>query len=132
MSDVSPKEVGPYRNFRVVVYFGESDWPVAGFHDASGPGPAGAWDGPVTLAVGVTHDAEFAAWVSAPAKPGAAGVSGGTKDLRFDLKDERGRVTASVRFRGCRITECLLMPDLDSGALAMTVERLEIAHEGWT
>lgn len=83
---------------------------------------------PIVLERGVTHDAEFAQWAG-----GAAGaLAPMRRDLVLEVHDERGRLAAAYRISRSWVSELQALPELDASASAVTIQRLQLEHEGWT
>jgi hypothetical protein len=112
----------PYKNFKFRVSF-EGRY-VAGASGVSGlpQPPAGRTFEPITLERGVTHDANFDSWAKTASHP--------RRELGIDVFDEAGRRERAFRISGAWVSEYQALPDLDADANAVTIEQLQLEHEG--
>jgi phage tail-like protein len=118
----------PYRNFRFrVKWHGRY---VAGFAKLQPRKPSRrTTSDAVTLERGVTHDLDFESWASkvwAKRPPDAA-----LSDLRIDVSNEAGHLTARYNVLRAWVTEYQAVPDLDANANAVEIEHLKLEHEGF-
>ncbi len=130
---MSTRRTDPYRNFpfRVridgVVVAGASKLTglkrttQVGGRDAAGTNPERE---SIELERGLTHDAGFMAWASGEGRETP-------KDLTVDIHDEAGRMVLRYTVFGCRVATFQALPDLESDATAVRIERLVIEHDGW-
>ena len=112
----------PYKNFPFRVRFGTGPH-VAGLSTLSALERTAGSDA-ITLARGVTHDAEFEQWAN----------SGARADVVIDVFDESGRgesgqVTRSYHVARCRAAAYRTLPDLDPKAVA--IHHLTLDSKGW-
>jgi len=91
---------------------------------------------PITLARGVTHDADFERWAN---KVWTLGNGLGSevslkdfrKDIRIEFMNEAGQVAlAYVVFR-CWVSEYVALADLDANASGIAIESIRLENEGW-
>jgi phage tail-like protein len=144
----------PYKNYRFLVYFGESTSPVAGVSKVTGikrtsdvieykeGGNAIILKGigrtkyeAITLERGVTHDDEFEAWANAAqvldqgsptSKLGAL-----RKEIRIVLQNEAGQPVQQYNVHRCWVSEYQALPDLDAGGNAVALQHVKLENEGW-
>jgi tail tube protein gp19 len=112
----------PYKNFKFRVLF-EGRY-VAGASGVSGlpqPPERKTFD-TITLERGVTHDGDFDSW--------ARSASHACKGLAIDVFDEAGRRQSSYAVFRAWVSEYQAVPDLDAQANAVTIEHLELEHDG--
>jgi phage tail-like protein len=144
----------PYKNYRFLVYFGDSRTAVAGVSKVSGlkrssdvieykeGGNAVAVKGPgrmkyeaITLERGVTHDIDFEAWANAAQvlEKGSATTTLPLlrKDIRIVLLNEQGQPVQQFNVHRCWVSEYQALADLDAGGNAIILEHVKIENEGW-
>lgn len=75
------------------------------------------------------HDLDFESWASKvrTTKPPDAVLD----DLRIDVRDEGGSLTARYEVLRAWVTEFQGVPDLDANANAVEIEHLKLEHEGF-
>jgi T4-like virus tail tube protein gp19 len=112
----------PYKNFKFRVRF-EGRY-VAGVSGVGGlPQPqAGKTFEPITLERGLTHDADFDSWAKTVSHP--------RRNFGIDVFDEAGQRERAFRISGAWVSEYQALPDLDADASAVTIEHLQLEHEG--
>lgn len=91
---------------------------------------------PITLERGVTHDTEFEQWAdqvhNLHAGPGSeAGLRDFRRDLVIELYNEAGQLVLAYNVYRAWPSEFQALPELDSSANAVAVQRLTLQHEGW-
>jgi len=151
---VNMNRFDPYKNYRFLVYFGETVAPVAGVSKVTGlkrssevieyreGGNAIVLKGigrtryePITLERGVTHDPDFEDWSNAAqvldkGSPSTS-LANLRKTLRIVLQNERGQPVQQYLVYRCWVSEYQALPDLDAGANAMAIEHIKLENEGW-
>jgi phage tail-like protein len=151
---VNVNRFDPYKNYRFLVYFGESVTPVAGVSKVSGlkrssdvieyreggnplilKGIGRTKYEPITLERGVTHDTDFEDWANAAQvldKGAPASTLGNLrKDVRIVLQNEAGQPVQQYIVHRCWVSEYQALPDLDAGGNAVAVQHIRIENEGW-
>jgi phage tail-like protein len=144
----------PYKNFRFLVFLGESVSPAAGVSKVSGlkrssdvieykeGGNAITLKGigrtkyePITLERGVTHDPDFEDWANAAQvlDKGAPKTTLGAlrKTVRIVLQNESGQPVQQYIVYRCWVSEYQALPDLDAGGNAVAIEHVKLENEGW-
>lgn len=142
----------PYKNFKFRIKFGNKT--VAGISKMSplkqttepvthreGGDPSssrltpGAWKfDPITLERGVTHDKDFEDWAKLVWNvEGDAVISleNFRKSLTIELLNEQGVVAKAYNVYRCWVSEYQALPELDSNAHAVAIEKLVLQNEGW-
>jgi len=126
----------PYRHFRFKVRW--DDRVVAGVSRMTAPRPPTAVVrgappaappavfAPITLELGVTYDAAFAAWAAARSWP-AEGVEL-RKDLVIEMSDESGQPVLQIHATRCWASAFVALPDLD----AVAIESMTLENDGWS
>lgn len=83
---------------------------------------------------GITHDTAFEDWAnkvhSIDGDP-AIDLVDYKKDLKLEMKNEKGHTVLSYTLRRCWVSEFTALPELDANANALAIESLTIQHEGW-
>lgn len=151
---VNAHRFDPYKNFKFrVVWDGK---PVAGISKVSGlkrttevvkhrdggepnsirKSPGRTEYPPITLERGLTHDTEFEEWAALVwdlgSGPGAeVSLKHFRKDILIQLCNEAGAVVLGWKVYRCWVSEYAALPDLDSNANAVAVERIVLENEGW-
>jgi phage tail-like protein len=151
---VNTSRYDPYKAYRFLVYFGQSNSPVAGVSKVSTVkrssdvieykegGNAIILKGlgrtkydPITLERGVTHDSDFMDWADAAQKldKGAANTSLKSlrREVRIELLNEAGQPVQRYVAHRCWVSEYQALPDLDAGGNAVALEHIKIENEGW-
>lgn len=144
----------PYKNYRFLVYFGDSTSPVAGVSKVTGlkrqsdvieykeGGNAIIRKGlgrtkyePITLERGVTHDKDFETWADAAQvlDKGAPTTSLANlrKSVRIELLNEAGQPVHRYVVYDCWVSEFQAVADLDAGGNAVVLEHIKLEHNGW-
>jgi phage tail-like protein len=151
---VNTQRFDPYKNFRFLVYFGDSTSPVAGVSKVSGlkrssdaieykeGGNAIILKGlgrtkyePITLERGVTHDSTFEEWANAAqvlnkGDP-ATSLAGLRRKLRIELLNEAGQPVHRYVVHDCWVSEYQSLSDLDAGGNGIAIEHIKLEHHGW-
>ena len=151
---VNSTRFDPYKNYRFLVYFGDSSTPVAGVSKVSGlkrtsdviehkEGGNGVirkglgrtkYDA-VTLERGVTHDDDFAAWADAAQVMDkgfpTSSLKGLRRKVRIELLNEQGQAVHRYILHSCWVSEFQALPDLDAGGNAIALEHVKLENEGW-
>lgn len=152
----NPNRFDPYKNFKFLVYFGDSKDPVAGIskvgalkrttetveHREGGDpstvrkSPGQSKYEPIMLERGVTHDPEFEKWANKVwnygSKLGAeVSLDDFRKDIRIELLNEAGQVSITYKVYRCWVSEFTAMPELDASANAVAIQSIQLQNEGW-
>ena len=151
---VNVNRFDPYKNYRFLVYLGESVTPSAGVSKVTGMkrtsdvidykegGNAIITKGigrtkyeAITLERGVTHDDEFEKWADASQVldtgfPVSA-LAGLRKDVRIQLLNEAGQPVQEYKVYRCWVSEYQALSDLDAGGNAVALQHIKLEHEGW-
>lgn len=151
---VNTSRFDPYKNFRFLVYFGQSTTPVAGVSKVSGfkrssdvieykeggnpiilKGLGRTKYEPVTLERGVTHDKDFEEWANA-AQLLDKGYPSQSLDklrqlVRVELLNEDGQPVHRYILYRCWVSEFQGLGDLDGGGNAVVIEHIKLENEGW-
>lgn len=144
----------PYKNYRFLIFLGDTVAPVAGVSKVTGMkrssdvidykegGNAITLKGigrtkyePITLERGVTHDPDFENWANAAqvldkgsAKSSLAELR---KTVRIVLQNESGQPVQQYIVYRCWVSEFQALPDLDAGGNAVAVQHIKLENEGW-
>jgi phage tail-like protein len=144
----------PYKNYRFLVYLGESTQPVAGVSKVGGMkrnsdvieykegGNAVILKGigrtkydPITLERGVTHDPEFEDWANAAQVLDKGSPKSSVADLRktvrIVLQNEQGQPVQQYIVYRCWVSEYQALPELDAGGNAIALQHVKLENEGW-
>jgi len=151
---VNVNRFDPYKNYRFLVYFGDSVTPVAGVSKVSGlkrssdvieyreGGNAIVLKGigrtkydPITLERGVTHDSDFEDWANASqaldkGQPKST-LADLRKNVRIVLQNEAGQPVQQYIAYRCWVSEFQALPDLDAGGNAIALQHVRLENEGW-
>ena len=151
---VNVNRFDPYKNYRFLVYFGQSVDPVAGVSKVGGMkrtsdvieykegGNAIILKGigrtkydPITLERGVTHDADFEDWANAAqvldkGHP-TQSLPDLRKEIRIELQNEQGQMVQRYFVHRCWVSEYQALPDLDAGGNAIALQHVKLENEGW-
>jgi phage tail-like protein len=151
---VNTRRFDPYKNYRFLVYFGDSTKPVAGVSKVGGlkrssdvidykeggnsiilKGLGRTKYEPITLERGVTHDKDFEEWANAAQvlDKGAPSQSLAKlrKDVRIELLNEAGQPVHRYLVHDCWVSEYQAMPDLDGGGNSVAIENIKLENHGW-
>ena len=151
---VNVNRFDPYKNYRFLVYFGETTSPVAGVSKVTGlkrssdvidykeGGNAIILKGigrtkyeAITLERGITHDPDFEAWANASQvlDKGAPKTSLAVlrKTVRIVLLNEAAQPVQQYTVYRCWVSEYQALPDLDAGGNAVALQHIKIENEGW-
>ena len=144
----------PYKNYRFLIFLGETVQPVAGVSKVTGMkrssdvieykegGNAIILKGigrtkyePITLERGVTHDPDFEDWANAAqvldkGSPRSS-LSALRKTVRIVLQNEAGQPVQQYTVYRCWVSEYQALPDLDAGGNAVALQHIKLEHEGW-
>ena len=148
--------IDPYKNFKFLVYFGDSTDPVAGISQVSAlrrtteviehrsggdpstviKTPGRTSYEPITLQRGVTTSTVFVEWANLVWNFGSGlGAEVSLKDFRRDIRiallNEAGQVVLQYNVYRCWVSEFEAMPELNSNANAIAIEMIRLEHEGW-
>ena len=144
----------PYKNYRFLVYLGDSRVAAAGVSKVSGlkrssdvidykeggngiilKGIGRTKYEPITLERGVTHDLDFEEWANAAQEldSGSPKSSLGKlrKTVRIELLNEAGKPVQRYKVHRCWVSEYQALADLDAGGNAVALEHIKLEHEGW-
>jgi len=151
---VNVNRFDPYKNYRFLVYFGDSVTPVAGVSKVSGlkrssdvieyreGGNAIVLKGigrtkydPITLERGITHDSDFEDWANASqaldkGQPKST-LADLRKNVRIVLQNEAGQPVQQYIAYRCWVSEFQALPDLDAGGNAIALQHVRLENEGW-
>ena len=89
---------------------------------------------PITLEQGVSHDPVFERWANLVNNldgDSAMSLKNFRKDIVLNLINLQGVVAKSYVIRRCWVSEYVALPDLDSNASAVAIEKIVIQNEGW-
>jgi len=151
---VNPTRRDPYKNFKFLVKWdgktvaGVSKVSVlkrsteliehreGGDPSTSRKSPARTKYEPITLERGVTHDLEFENWANKVWSIGNAlgsemSLGDFRKNITIDLANEAGQTAISYKVYRCWVSEFQALPDLDSNANAVAIEKIVVQNEGW-
>ena len=151
---VNVNRFDPYKNYRFLVYLGESVSPVAGVSKVTGlkrssdvidyreGGNAIVLKGigrtkyeAITLERGLTHDPDFEDWANASQllDKGApkSSLANLRKTVRIVLQNEAGQAVQQYIVHRCWVSEYQALPDLDAGGNAVALEHVKLENEGW-
>ncbi len=151
---VNVNRFDPYKNFRFLVYFGNSTAPVAavskvgalkrssdvieyklGGDPITRKGLGRTKYEPITIERGVTQDLDFVNWAntSQVLDKGSASTSlkNLRKEVRIDLLNEAGQPVWRFFVHRCWVSEYQALPDLDAGGNAVALEHVKLENEGW-
>ena len=151
---VNTSRFDPYKNYRFLVYFGESTSPVAGVSKVTGlkrssdaidykeggnpiirKGLGRTKYEAITLERGVTHDSDFEEWANAAQllDKGAPQTSLAKlrRKVRIELLNEAGQPVQRYVLHECWVSEFQALPDLDAGGNAVALEHIKVEHHGW-
>jgi phage tail-like protein len=145
----------PYKNYRFLVFFGETTTPVAGVSKVSGglkrstgpieyrsggdpiirKGPGRTTYDPITLERGVTHDSDFEDWANA-AQVLDKGVPVQSlknlrREVRLELLNEAGQPVHRYIVHRCWVSEFVALPELNTESNAVAIESIKLENEGW-
>jgi phage tail-like protein len=81
---------------------------------------------PITLEVGVTHDAEFERWANKEVS-----LKDFRKDIRIELYNEAGQLVLAYNVYRCWVSEFQALPELDANANAVAIQSIKLENEGW-
>ncbi len=144
----------PYKNYRFLVFLGDTVAPVAGVSKVTGlkrssdvidykeGGNAIILKGigrtkyePITLERGVTHDPDFENWANAAQVLDKGSPKSSLADLRktvrIVLHNEMGQAVQQYIVYRCWVSEYQALPDLDAGGNAVAIEHIKLENEGW-
>lgn len=151
---VNTARFDPYKNFRFLVYLGQSTSPVAGVSKVTGlkrssdaidykeggnmiirKGLGRTKYEPITLERGVTHDFDFEEWSNAAqvldkGQPGQS-LANLRKQVRIELLNEAGQPVHRYIVHRAWVSEFQALGDLDAGGNAVVIEHVKLEHEGW-
>jgi phage tail-like protein len=90
----------------------------------------------ITLERGLTHDTEFEEWAALVWELGSgpgdeASLKQFRKDIQIQLCNEAGQIVLGWKVYRCWVSEYAALPDLDSNASGVALERIVIENEGW-
>jgi phage tail-like protein len=151
---VNTSRFDPYKNYRFLVYFGDSTTPVAGVSKVGAlkrssdaieykeGGNAIILKGigrtkyePIMLERGVTHDKDFEDWANAAQvlDKGAPtrSLAKLRKKLRIELLNEAGQPVQRYMVHDSWVSEFQALPELDAGGNAVAIEQIKLEHNGW-
>lgn len=151
---VNTKRFDPYKNYRFLVYFGQTTTPVAGMSKVGElrrssdaieyreggnmvilKGLGRTRYEPVTFERGVTHDREFMDWANAPQvlDKGAPSTSLANlrRDVRVELLNEAGQPVIRYILYSCWVSEYSALSALDAAGNAVAIETIRLENHGW-
>lgn len=89
---------------------------------------------PVTIERGVTHDPEFEQWanqVNNMTGDGGMSLAHFRREITIELLNEAGQVAKSYNVYRCWVSEYTALPELDSNAHVVAIEKIVLQNEGW-
>jgi phage tail-like protein len=98
------------------------------------PSPSTSKFDPITLERGVTHDPEFESWANLVFNiegDAAMSLKNFRKHITIELLNEQGVVAKAYNVFACWVSEYQALPELDSNAHVVAIERLVLQHEGF-
>jgi phage tail-like protein len=152
---VNTNRFDPYKNYRFLIFFGETTTPVAGVSKVSG-GLKRSTDAieyreggnmiirkglgrtkyeAVMLERGVTHDKDFEEWANAAQVLDKGVPAQSLKNLRrqvrIELPNEIGQLVHRYIIHRAWVSEFTALGDLDASGNGIVIESIKIEHEGW-
>jgi phage tail-like protein len=151
---VNTSRFDPYKNYRFLVYFGQSTTAVAAVSKVTGlkrssevidyreGGNAIILKGlgrmkyePITLERGITFDTDFEDWADAAQKLDKGSPSTSLlnlrKEIRIELLNEEGQTVHQYTVHRCWVSEFVALPDLDASQNGVAIEHIVLQNEGW-
>jgi phage tail-like protein len=148
------KRFDPYKNYRFLLFFGQSTTPVAAVSKITAikrsndvieykeGGNAIILKGlgrmkyePITAERGISQSKEFSDWADSAQvlQQGAATTSLANlrKEISIVLLNEEGQMVLRYLVHRCWVSEFQALPDLDAGANAIAIEHIKMENEGW-
>lgn len=91
---------------------------------------------PVMLERGITHDSEFERWAHKVWNWGSGlgsevSLQDFRKDVILELYNEAGQLAIAYKIYRCWVSEYEAMPELDSNANAVAIQKIKLENEGW-
>jgi phage tail-like protein len=150
---VNTNRFDPYKQYRFLVFFGQSTAPVAAVSKISAVkrssdvieykegGNAITLKGlgrtkyePITLERGVTQDTDFLDWADFAQKldqghPNTS-LANLRKEIRIQLLNEAGQAVLQYLVHRCWVSEFQAL-ELDAGSTAVAIEHIILQNEGW-
>jgi len=144
----------PYKNYRFLLYFGQSTTPVAAVSkltalkrsndviDYKEGGNAVILKGlgrmkyePITAERGISQDKDFATWadyaqVLQQSVPSTS-LANLRREISIVLLNEEAQPVLRYLVHRCWVSEFQALPDLDAGANAIAIEHIKMENEGW-
>jgi len=151
---VNTSRFDPYKNYRLLVYFGTSTSPVAAVSKVSAlkrssdaidymeggngiilKGLGRTKYEPITMERGITFDTDFEDWANAAQvlNSGAPSTSLANlrKEIRIVLLNEAAQPVHQYKVHRCWVSEFQALPDLDASQNGVAIETIKIENEGW-
>lgn len=88
---------------------------------------------PITLERGVTHDKEFEDWAKLAWNidgDAMMSLNNFRKNITIELLNEQGMVAKAYKIFRCWVSEYQALPELDSNAHVVAIEKLVLQNEG--
>lgn len=151
---VNPNRFDPYKEYRFLVYFGDSTQPVAAlskvgplrrssqvieYREGGNPitlkGLGRTTYDSITMERGVTQNQEFETWANAAQSLTNGAPSTSLANLRQEvaivLLNEGGQPVLRYLVHRCWVSEYQALPWLDAGSGTIAIEHIRIENEGW-
>jgi phage tail-like protein len=148
------KRFDPYKNYRFLLFFGQSTTPVAAVSKLTAikrssdvieykeGGNAIILKGlgrmkyePITAERGISQDKDFATWAdyAQVLQQGAPSTSLASlrREISIVLLNEEAQPVLRYLVHRCWVSEFQALPDLDAGANAIAIEHIKMENEGW-
>ena len=146
---VNTARFDPYKNFRFLVYFGQTTTPVAGVSKVGGlkrsTDPIEYKEGgnmiirkglgrtkyeAVTLERGVTHDRDFSEWANAAQAldkgQASQSLANLRKQVRLELLNEAGQPVQRFLLHRAWVSEYQALGEMDAGGNAVIIEHVKL------
>jgi len=151
---VNTSRFDPYKNYRFLVYFGNSTTAVAAVSKVTAlkrsSDPIDYREGgnaiilkglgrtkyePITMERGITFDSDFEDWANAAqvldSGSPSTSLANLRKEMRIVLLNEEAQPVHQYKVHRCWVSEFQALPDLDAGQNAVAIEHIKIENEGW-
>ena len=151
---VNTSRFDPYKNYRFLVYFGNSTTAVAAVSKVTAlkrsSDPIDYREGgnaiilkglgrtkyePITMERGITFDSDFEDWANAAqvldSGSPSTSLANLRKEMRIVLLNEEAQPVHQYKVHRCCVSEFQALPDLDAGQNAVAIEHIKIENEGW-
>jgi phage tail-like protein len=142
--------VVPFKNFKFLVYFSDSNDPVLGVSKVSAlkrstdvvshreggdqstqrHSPGRSNFEPITLERGLTLDRRFEDWANKVYSDGAT-LEGYKRDIRIEVMNVQNKPVMAYKVYRAWVKEYTALPELDANANASMLETIVLQNEGW-